>query len=257
MKNCRIVLWSVLIFWLFLFGCRPAVPPVAMPPLNSEALLIRLAANQGAFRSLKGLASIRAEIDGRVTSARQVLLMEKPARLRADVLGLFGQPALQVAADGQRLAVHVVQEGRYLQGAATASNLARFTHMPLGVDDLVRLALYDVPLIPYGESSLHTDERGYLLRLEASRGDRQDLLFDAAGRLYGVEYFRDGELLLKVGYDRFAEQQGGFPKELSLDMPVRRTSLSLVYSDLELNPELAGDRFTLTPPKGVAVERLP
>jgi hypothetical protein len=257
MKRYRIALWPVLIFWLFLSGCRPAAPPVAMTPLTSEALLMRLDANRGSFHSLKGLASIRAEIDGRVTSARQALLMEKPARLRAEVLGLFGQPALQVAVDRGQLAVHVVQEGRYLQGAATAGNLARFTRMPLGVDDLVRLALYDVPLIPYGESSLQTDERGYLLRLEASRGDRQNLLFDAAGRLYGVEYFRDGELLLKVGYDRFAEQQGGFPKELSLDMPVRRTSLSLVYSDLELNPELGGDRFTLTPPKGVEVEWLP
>lgn len=257
MKCYRIVLWPVLIFWLFLAGCRPVAPPVALSPLTSEALLTRLDVNRGSFHSLKGLASIRAEIDGRVTSARQVLLMEKPARLRADVLGLFGQPALQVAVDQGRLAVHVVQEGRYLQGAATAGNLARFIRMPLGVDDLVRLALYDVPLIPYGESSLRTDKRGYLLRLEASRGDRQDLLFDVAGRLYGVEYFRDGELLLKVGYDRFAEQEGGFPKELSLDMPVRQTSLSLVYSDLELNPELAGDRFTLTPPKGVAVERLP
>jgi hypothetical protein len=257
MKRCRIVLWPVLILWLILSGCRPAAPPVAMTPLTSEALLMRLDANRGFFHSLKGLASIRAEIDGRVTSARQVLLMEKPARLRADVLGLFGQPALQVAVDKGQLAVHVVPEGRYLQGTATAANLARFTRMPLGVDDLVRLALYDVPLIPYGESSLHTNERGYLLRLETGRGDRQDLLFDVAGRLYGVEYFRDGGLLLKVGYERFAEQQGGFPKELSLDMPVRQTSLSLVYSDLELNPELASDHFTLTPPKGIAVERLP
>lgn len=257
MKCYRIILWPVLIFWLFLAGCRPAVPPVATSPLTSEALLLRLTANRGSFHSLKGLASIRAEIDGRVTNARQVLLMEKPARLRAEVLGLFGQPALQVAVDRGQLAVHVVQEGRYLKGAATAGNLARFTRMPLGVDDLVRLALYDVPLIPYGESTLRTDERGYLLRLEASRGDRQDLLFDTLGRLYGVEYFRGGELLLKVGYQRFAEQQGGFPRELSLEMPVRRTSLTLVYSDLELNPELAGDRFTLTPPDGVAVERLP
>jgi hypothetical protein len=257
MKNCRILFWPVLIFWLFLSGCRPAVPSVPLVPLTSEALLMRLAVNREAFHSLEGLASIRAEIDGRVTSARQALVMEKPARLRADVLGLFGQPALQVAADKGQLAVHVVQEGRYLQGAATAGNLARFTRMPLGVDDLVRLALYDVPLIAYGESSVHTDERGYLLLLEASQGDRQHLFFDTAGRLYGVEYFRDGELLLKVGYDRFSEHQGGFPRELSLDVPVRRTSLSLVYSDLELNTELAGDRFTLTPPKGVAVERLP
>jgi hypothetical protein len=250
-------LWPALFLWLLLSGCRPAVPPIARPPLTSEALLMRLAANREAFHSLRGLASIRAEIDGRTNSARQVLLLEKPDRMRAEILGLFGQPALQVAVSEGRMAVHVISERRYLQGAATAGNLARFTHLPLGVDDLVRLALYDVPLIPYGKSTLRADAQGYLLSLEGLREDRQNLLFDEAGRLYGVEYFRGGDLLLRIDYERFAEQQGGFPKALSLDMPLRRTALSLVYSDLELNPDLAADRFTLTPPEGVMVERLP
>jgi hypothetical protein len=242
--------------WLALFGCRPVAPRIELPPVAEKTLLGQLAVNKDAFHSLQGMADIRADIEGKTNKARQVVLLEKPDQLRTDILGLFGQPVLRVAVSQNLLTVYIPSDQLFLQGPATAENLSRFTLLPLGVEELVRLALYDVPLIPYIDSSLEVLDNRYILRLKDSRGDSQILQFDGYLRLVGVEYFRDDELLLRVGYDRFKEEPNSFPGSVSLFMPRRQASLTIVFSDLELNKEIPVGRFRLEPPAGSKVRRL-
>ena len=260
MKQMRIHLWMMALCWLLLAGCRPAIPPMApmaLPPVSEEVLLQTLAGNRDAYHSLKGLANIIVEIEGKTTRARQVVLIQKPARLRTEILGLFGQPALQVAVNRNQLVVNIPGERLFLQGPATPANLARFTLLPLGVEDLVRLVLYDVPLIPYIESSLTTGAEGYVLRLSDEQGGEQILLFDEKIRLAGVEYFRFGASLLRVVYDNFYTEKGGFPGSAALFMSQRPASLVLTYSELEINAEIPAERFDLKAPAGAKIERLP
>jgi hypothetical protein len=95
------------------------------------------------------------------------------------------------------------------------------------------------------------------LLLNGADNRRQQLDFDAAGRLLSATYFRSEEPLLKVAYDRFDGDQQDFPREVTVTMPEQAASFSLVYSDIELNPELDAERFTLQPPAGVVPEALP
>jgi hypothetical protein len=124
-------------------------------------------------------------------------------------------------------------------------------------EQLVRLALYDVPLIAYGDRVVIRHEQGYRLLLNGADGQRQQLDFDTAGRLLSATYLRGEEPLLKVAYDRFDDDLQDFPRQMTVTMPDQAASLSLVYSDIELNPELAAERFTLLPPAGVVPEALP
>lgn len=260
MKSFRGLSWLLITCWLFLFGCRPAIPPPALPPelpsVSEEVLLQKLAYNREVFHSLKGLANIRVEFEGKTTRARQVVLIQKPARLRTEILGLFGQPALQVAVHNNQLAVHIPGESLFLQGPATPSNLARFTLLPLGVEDLVRLVLYDVPLMPYIESSVATSAQGYELRLADAQGGAQTLIFDKRIRLVEVVYFRLGQPFLRVVYDNFPAEEAGFPRSTALFMPQRPASLMLDYSELEINASIPSERFVLKAPAGAKVEWL-
>jgi outer membrane lipoprotein-sorting protein len=258
MKTFHIGLLVMAACWLALSGCRPAVPkPVALPPVAEKVLLQQLVATRNSFRSLRGLAKVHAEIEGKTSSARQVVLLEKPDRLRTEILGPFGQPVLRVTVIRKHLSVHIPGEKLFLQGPATADNLARFTLLPLGVEELVQLALYDVPLIPYVESILTIEGDRYALRLVDSRGDSQILRFDGKIRLAGVEYYRRDDLLLRVTYDRFNEQQDAFPGSVALFMPKRQASLTMIYSDLEINGVIPEERFHLEPPPGTRVQQLP
>ncbi len=241
---------------LLLTNCVPA-PKLPLPEMNEQALLQRLQINASAFNSLRGMARIRTEDPNGSASARQVLLLAKPGRLRAEVLGPFGQPLLLLAARDDVLRVSLPREQRFLQGTATPERIARFTRAALTAEQLVRLALYDVPLIAYRDSALTQHEQSYRLLLNGDDSRRQQLDFDASGRLVKAIYFRDETALLTVAYDRFDENQSGFPQRVSVTMPVQEASFSLAYSDVELNPQLSADHFILQPPAGVVTEALP
>lgn len=241
---------------LLLTSCVPAPKP-PLPKLNEQMLLQRLQINAGAFKSLRGMARIRTEDPTGSASARQVLLLAKPGRLRAEVLGPFGQPLLLLAARDGVLRVSLPREQRFLQGTATPERIARFTRAALTAEQLVRLALYDVPLISYRDSVLTHHEQSYQLVLNGADSRRQQLEFDASGRLLKATYFRSEAPLLTVAYDRFDGDLQGFPHQVSVTMPEQEASFSLAYSDVELNSELAAEHFILQPPAGVVTEALP
>ncbi len=240
---------------LLLARCVPA--PAPLPRLDQQVLMQRLQANASAYQSLRGMTRIHTENSSGSASARQVLLLAKPNRIRAEVLGPFGQPLLLLVARDGELSVSLPREQRFLQGAATPQRIARFIRMPLTAEQLVRLALYDVPLIAYGDSALTRHEQGYRLLLNGADSRRQQLDFDAVGRLLGATYFRGEEPLLTVAYGRFDGHQQDFPRQVTVTMPEQAASFSLTYSDVELNPELAAESFTLQPPAGVVTEALP
>jgi outer membrane lipoprotein-sorting protein len=241
---------------LILASCVPApMPP--QPILNEQILLQRLQANASVFSSLRGMTRIRTEDANGSVSARQVLLLAKPNSIRSEVLGPFGQPLLLLAARDGELRISLPREQRFLQGAATPQRIARFTRAALTAEQLVRLALYDVPLIAYSDSVLTHHDQGYRLLLHGEDSRRQQLDFDASGRLLTATYLRGEDPLLKVVYDRFEDDWQGFPRQVSVTMPEQAASFSLSYSDVELNPELAAEHFTLQPPVGVVTEALP
>ncbi len=246
----------VLVFCLVFFLTHCAPVPSPLPSLDEAMLLQRLQNNARAYQGLRGMTRIRTESPAGKNSARQVLLLSRPDRIRAEVLGPFGQPLLLLAAHDGQLSLSLPGEQRFLRGAATASRIARFAGAPLTSDQLVRLALYDVPLMAYDESSLIFSDSGYRLLLSGAEGE-QRLDFDAAGRLLGASYLRGTESVLEVTYGRFDRELEDFPRQVSVTMDDGAASLSLTYTDIELNPELRARHFDLQPPPGVAVESLP
>ena len=90
---------------LALFGCRSA--PVAWTPLAADdpRPALRVAALQALAQERHALrATGRVEAEGPAGSgfSKQLLLVERPARLRVEVIGLLEQRVLVLATDGER-----------------------------------------------------------------------------------------------------------------------------------------------------------
>lgn len=252
-RVARLLLAAALL--LLFVSCAP-VPAPPRPPLDQQALLQRLQDNASAVSSLSGMTRIRTENRQGSNSARQVLLLDKPDRFRAEVLSPFGQPLLLIAADNGRLSVLLPSEQRFLQGAVTAKRIARFIGLSLTAEHMVRLALYDVPLVAHDDGVLSRTKTGYQLLLKGSEGHQQ-LEFDAIGRLVSTIYYQGDEKVAIVAYGRFDAELGDFPRQVTVTMPEQEASFELVYGDIELNPELGAERFVLQPPAGIAAEALP
>jgi len=251
----RLTLLPLLLF-LLLTACAKPPASVWTELPTADTLLRRLAETTGRVASLDAAAGVGLTVKGKYRSSQQFLLVEKPDRLRADVLTGFGQLVLQLATDGAELSVflNTTVPGRFLRGPATDENLARFTRVPLSIRNMLRLLLYDPPLISYQQQAVTVVDDQLVLRLSAD-SQLQELLFDQQLRLVGCRYFSQSRLFLAVQFQKIAAAEQ-FPQRVQIELPLEQTRLTLDFNELQLNGAIAAERFRLAQPANVLLEPL-
>ncbi len=209
--------------------------------------------NSARVISVQGLAKVKVHSPGNSLGGTQVILAEKPDRLRAETLSPFGSPLLLLAADGENLGVLLPSRNIFYTGAASPANLGRFARIPLRLSDLVSVLLYQPPIInARSDKAFELQEGGWLLvRNGSSR--RQELTFNHERQLVEIRYYDSDKMLLKITYGKFSEEGDRFPLLFGIELPEQDTTASLEFSDLKTNGKLRPGIFQLTPPEGVTV----
>lgn len=249
--------WLIFLMLLGLTGCiRPAEPVWTELP-SAELLLAKLASAAGRYSSLDGAASVSLTSGDNFFSSQQFLLLQKPNRLRADVLTGFGQLVLQMTSDGDNLSVllNTTVPGRFLSGPASYENVSRFVRIPLATGDLLSLLLYDPPLIDQHHTKVETSAEVLMLSL-VGHNVRQELLFDRQLQLIGCRYFKSGQEYLSVDYQKISVENN-FPYLITIAMPLEQTQVKVKFSELKLNQTINVARFHLKKPANIPLEPLP
>jgi hypothetical protein len=218
--------------------------------------------NSAWVTSVQGLAKVKVHTPEKSLTGTQVILAEKPNRLRAETLSPFGSPLLLLAADGKKLGVSLPSRNIFYTGEATAANLGRFVRIPLRLTDLISVLLYQPPMIDVlNEEAFALQEGGWLVVRNSSLR-RQELIFNHVRQLVEVSYYKQDEfykpdkLFLKINYGKFAEEGTPFPRLFGIELPEAEITASLRFSDLETNGVLRSGIFQLSPPKGATVVSL-
>jgi len=247
---------SLLLLLLLAACARPQLPVWTELP-DADKLLQQVASQSGMVESLDAAASVSLNVDGKYFSSQQFVLLERPNRLRTDVLTGFGQLILQLTSDGEQLAVYTntTVPGRFYRGPATDENLIRFTRIPLAGRDMVRLLLYDPPIIAYQQSEVLEGDGELTLRLSGDELE-QELFFNEKLQLSGCRYLSKDKLLLEVLYQKI-ENERLFPQTVRIDAASEKTRVVIKFSDIKLNSEIPVERFRLQPPANLPVEELP
>lgn len=259
LPEMRLLLAAALALWWSLAGC--ARLPVYQPDIASteevgRGLLHEWLIASGRHERLQGVAKVRVQTAERTVNATQVLLVEKPDRLRAEALSPFGTPLLVMASDGNELGVFLPGDNLFYSGRATPENIGRFTRLPLHPADLVNILLARPPVIAHQRlATFLLPEGGW--RVELTAGARgQQLVFDASRRLREVRYLQGGELQLQLAYGEPAAESQGFPRRIDLDLSRQQIRASLVFEELATDRGFQPGIFTLAPPAGATIVRI-
>ena len=171
---------------------------------------------------------------------RQVVLAERPDRLRLESLNLLGQTASLLVTDG---AVYALYDGEGLQrGPVTADVLREYAGLDLDPEEAVEL-LVAAPVLPEGlpEAVLASGEQ----RLAEYRGRR--LRFDATGELRAIEALDGaGQVKWRAEYDGWRDVSGGrYPFVMVFSFPPRELEARLLLEEAEPHPALDPSLFSL------------
>lgn len=240
-------------------GCRTPLGPVQpLPPGDARpsALVADLARQARTRHSLRALAHL--SLDGPAGSgrAKQVLVLERPARLRVETLGFLDQTVAVLVTDGERYRLFRTQERTLEEGRVHPALLYEVAGVALTAAEAVEVLL-GVPappldLLPAGGALL--PDGGLRIDLAGARGALQRRLeFDDQQRLRRVEVRDAGRVLWEARFDEYRPVgAASFAHRVELRFPPTDTRARVSFRHVELNPELPPEVFVLRLPADVA-----
>jgi outer membrane lipoprotein-sorting protein len=238
---------------------RPVAVPAAPPePVSAETLLAGLDARSAAIRTFRALAEMRYVGPRDKLAAKQVVVVERPNRLRIEMMSAFGV-SLQIASDGERVCAYHRGEQTYYRGRATTQNLTRFTRLDLGLPDIVDLVTGLPPHGPrIGRPTFAFEPPLALWRVTTALADHGafTLWFDPEHLLptRAIEVHPGGKIAYDASFADYRPSAGvEIPRTVRFALPDQETKIELKYSDVSLNVELAPGLFRFDPPPGVKI----
>jgi outer membrane lipoprotein-sorting protein len=235
-------------------GCTTARPPVpasvtTLPTV--ETLAAALQHQREARLSLRALARMTYEGPDERTRARQVLLVERPQRLRIELLSALGTAFVLTAGDGT-LAAYVRGDSAVYRGRATRANLQRYARVDLGVADAVELLLGTAPQRSAHHEVVSFDPTSGGIQLWRETDDgAQVIWFDRSLQTTATEdRDSEGRVQWRARFESFSPSQAGMPERIAIEVPADGRRLAFELTEMEINPELAATLFTLVTPPG-------
>jgi outer membrane biogenesis lipoprotein LolB len=241
-------------------ACRTPVPaPAGGIARDAVALWAAWQVETSQRQSLRGRARLAVDRAGQALPARgkQVLVLERPGRLRVEILGLFSQTLAVLVTDGERFEIFRSADRSYDSGDVEPELLWREVGIALTPAEAVSVLL-GAPPVPNewrvaDDQVVAEGERGddlrWLTLADASGRSRQRVAFDRDGHLSVAERLgAAGDVLWRAGYADYRDV-GGRPvaHEVTLDVTAGATRAELSLRNIELNPDLPPDIFRLRP----------
>jgi hypothetical protein len=228
-------------------GRTPAPVPLGSDDPRPVALFATLTRDAASRHSLRGVA--RLAVDGPAGSARakQILALERPARLRVEILGLLDATQAVLSTDGVQYRLVRSQDRSVERGAVYDALLADVAGLAVTPQAAVRILL-GAPQRETArlEGAAQLQEGGIRLLLRSPGAlEREQLDCDAAGNVTQWKLLgADGDALLEA---RYADYQPLGAVAFAHDVEVRDArsgaSVGLAWSRVELNPVLAPELF--------------
>jgi hypothetical protein len=241
-------------------ACRTPATLRALPAGDPrpQLLLDAFERSAQARRSLRGRARIEVEGgSGLRLAGRQILVAERPARLRIEVLGLFDQALAVLTTDGERFELFRSADLSFEEGELRPELLWEQAHIALRPEEAIALLLGAPPpepgLVPVRAEG--AEDGTVRVALAAPGGpERRRLRFDPEGRLRQVEVIApDGALEWAAGFGEYAPVGGvPFAHAITLYVAAGATRAEIRLRDIELNPELPPGIWSVRPPRSAA-----
>lgn len=257
MKRLSIVL---VILVLSVAGCsslRPRVEGPASEGTSPEAAALssRLQDRNPRLNSFKGTGRLRLQNADGIQRVRVMWAGYKDEKMRLEIMGPAGRPAVSFAYDGQRIYLVAHAESRYYSKRNAQASLEKLISLPIRVQDALNFLAGRIPADAY-RSAVLLEEKFAGDRVLVMKRPGRDAGYDkihvktAADTIRKIESFHKNERLnYRVEFITMQDISGfQVPQELVFS-DGDRVGMHLFVDQFWPNASVADSLFVLTEPK--------
>lgn len=224
----------------------PPLPPTGLP--SAERLLAGLEQRREQLQGLRSLARLRYRSPNGSENARNALAVQRPDRLRIEVLSVIGSMFV-LASDRGSFSAWVPRESTVYRGTASPTNLAPYLPVGVTVPSIVDHILGTPPVDARQVSSVEWDHGMVRLTQRGPHGSRSVWFQDRTIPAYYREIDGEGRTTIEVTYDDVDDSRPlKLSRRITVRFPLTDESLEISLREPEINPPLAADYFTITAP---------
>jgi len=251
------LLWFIFLSIVFL-GCPKRVETGRLgAAIDPKEVLDLTSKVEGQVLSVKGEGRLRVQAAASKGSPQVFVAAARPAFLRFEVLGFFGQPEAILVSNGQTFALLQNDQRKYFHGPASPENISRLLPVVLPGPELVSILLGSAPRGPAEDDSGQLLDDGQVVLVTLSAAQRTQKLWVRQSDHRVLK----SEVRGPVNYDLLFEdfQPKGaidFPHKITLFASSASAVLELRYSEAGVNVDLEPSLFKLAPPEGAKVIEL-
>ena len=236
-------------------SCQSAIPRHPLAPDDPRPRTLVAAWDEAARlrRGLRARATLAVDSEASSFRSNQVLVLERPSRLRVEVLGFLGQTLAVLVTDAERYEFLDTASRTYESGAVHDGLLWQYTRIDLSPDEAIDLLLgapiLDRTLVPI--RAFETDRGTIQTDLADENGVvRERVAFDAAGHVTRFEVLDAAEALeWAARFEDYAAIEGGeVAHKIVLDIASGGSHAEITLRDVELAPALPAGLFQLRSP---------
>jgi hypothetical protein len=184
--------------------------------------------------------------------AKAALIVKRPSYLRLELLPVIGVPDFVLASTPEKMSIFIPSKKELYSGLPTGSNLKRFLPWPIEIEDMVMIFAGTIPAFKEKNVSYQSFQEKNLWRLEmkAPSGCSQTAWMQGDNKLLKIIRKKEnGEEVYTVKY--IYDDTRSVPGKITISMADGKTSLSVEYSDVEIEKSADLSVFNLVIPSDV------
>ncbi len=230
------------------FAARSVPPPVSQALPSANQLLTSLEHRRDRLQGVRALARLRYRSPAGVESARNALAVQRPDRLRIEVLSVLGSMFVLTSDDGM-FSAYVPSESKFYRGTASPANLAPYLPAGITVPVIVDHILATPPVHADGPAAVEWDQGMIRLTQHDDRGSRTVWFRDLETAVNYREIDAQGRTTIEVTYDEIDDSVAlPVTTRVTVRFPLTGESLEISMREPEINPQLPAEYFSMTAP---------
>jgi len=233
---------------------KPIIQPESSA-ISVSSIIDLIGERNNKIKNIRGIAKINIISSNSTQRLKEAIVVHGDSHIRLESLNITGQPSIIMVSDSNAVTIYNINENRFYKGDASSEVLHKITGIYLSPFEIANLLTGRHPIENKKIEDMHLtkENRVYILRTQLSGSKSyNEMQFEPNNlSIITIKRYDDTGKVIKFitfsDYKKVGEYL--FPFKRQILLPPKGLSMTVEYTEIEINTEIEESVFNLTIPE--------